>query len=208
MQIALALYDGFTTLDIVGPFQVLVDVPGNDVVWVADRTGPIPDHTGKLPFTATATFDEVPAPDIVIVPGGFGTRAQLPESPIVDWLRRVHPTTTWTTSVCTGSLLLAGAGILDDTDATSHWCFADALNELGARYTESRVVERGKVITAAGVSAGIDMALVLLERIHGADVAQTVQLAIEYDPQPPFDAGAPSKAPAPIVELVRALQMG
>jgi transcriptional regulator GlxA family with amidase domain len=205
MQIALALYDQFTALDIVGPFQVLADVPDHDIVWVADRTGPITDHTHRLPITATATFAEVTAPDIVVVPGGTGTTDHL-GGPIVDWIRAVHPTTTWTTSVCTGSLLLAGAGLLDGVDATSHWCAAEVLNGLGARYTESRVVERGKIITAAGVSAGIDMALTLLDRLHGPDIAQTVQLAIEYDPQPPFDSGAPSKAPAPIVDLVRSLQ--
>lgn len=206
MQIALALYERFTALDIVGPFQVLADVPGHDLVWVADRVGPVADHTGRLPITATASFAEVTAPDIVVVPGGTDTAALLPDHPIVDWLRRVHPTTTWTTSVCTGSLLLAGAGLLDGVDATSHWCSAERLDGLGARYTEERVVERGRIITAAGVSAGIDMALTLLGRIHGEAIAQTVQLAIEYDPQPPFDAGSPSKAPAEIVELVRSLQ--
>ena len=206
MQIALALYERFTALDIVGPFQVLADVPDHDIVWVADRVGPVTDHTHRLPITATATFDEVTAPDIVIVPGGIDTAGHLPDHPIVGWLQRVHPTTTWTTSVCTGSLLLAGAGLLDGTDATSHWCSAAKLDELGAHYTEERVVERGKIITAAGVSAGIDMALTLLDRLHGPAIAQTVQLAIEYDPQPPFDAGSPSKAPADIVDLVRSLQ--
>ena len=206
MQIALALYERFTALDIVGPFQVLADVPDHDIVWVADRVGPVTDHTHRLPITATATFDEVTAPDIVVVPGGIDTAGHLPDHPIVGWLQRVHPTTTWTTSVCTGSLLLAGAGLLDGTDATSHWCSAAKLDELGARYTEERVVERGKIITAAGVSAGIDMALTLLDRLHGPAIAQTVQLAIEYDPQPPFDAGSPSKAPADVVDLVRSLQ--
>jgi transcriptional regulator GlxA family with amidase domain len=204
MQIALALYERFTALDIVGPFQVLADVPGHDLVWVADHVGPVRDHTGRLPITATATFAEVPRPDVIVVPGGVHTERHLPDHPIVDWLRDAHATTTFTTSVCTGSLLLAGAGLLDGLDATTHWDSVTELEALGARYTETRVVEQGRIITAAGVSAGIDMALVLLDRLHGTAMAQAIQLAIEYDPQPPFDAGSPSKAPAEIVELVRA----
>jgi transcriptional regulator GlxA family with amidase domain len=123
---------------------------------------------------------------------------------VVQWLRQVHPTTTWTTSVCTGSIYLAAAGLLDGVEATTHWARADQLERFGAHYTEERVVERGKVITAAGVSSGIDMALTLLDRMYGPAIAQSVQLAIEYDPQPPFDAGSPSKAPPDIVELAKA----
>jgi transcriptional regulator GlxA family with amidase domain len=123
----------------------------------------------------------------------------------VQWLRQVHPGTTWTTSVCTGALYLAAAGILDGLDATTHWARKEDLERLGARYTEERVVERGKVITAAGVSSGIDMALTLMNRMYGPEMAQMVQLAIEYDPQPPFDAGSPSKASAEIVELTRSM---
>ena len=201
MQIALALYPKFTALDIVGPFQVLADVPGHEVVFVAGEAGPVMDHTGRSPLMAAATFAQVTAPDVVVVPGElFADR----DDRVVQWLRQVHPTTTWTTSVCTGSLYLAAAGILDGVDATTHWARADQLERLGAHYTEERVVERGKVITAAGVSSGIDMALTLLDRIYGPAVAQSVQLAIEYDPQPPFDAGSPSKAPPEVVELARA----
>jgi transcriptional regulator GlxA family with amidase domain len=123
---------------------------------------------------------------------------------LVEWLRGVHPTTSWTTSVCTGSLYLAAAGILDGADATTHWARKERLEDLGAHYTEQRVVERGKVITAAGVSSGIDMALTLVARIDGPEMAQLAQLAIEYDPRPPFDAGSPSKAPAELVALARA----
>jgi transcriptional regulator GlxA family with amidase domain len=201
MQIALALYPKFTALDIVGPFQVLADVPGHDVVFVAGEAGPVTDHTGRCPLMAAATFAQVTAPDVVVVPGElFADR----DDRVVQWLRQVHPTTTWTTSVCTGSLYLAAAGILDGVDATTHWAWADQLEQLGARYTEQRVVERGNVITAAGVSSGIDMALTLLDRMYGPAVAQSVQLAIEYDPQPPFDAGSPAKAPPEVVELARA----
>ena len=202
MQIALVLYPRFTALDIVGPFQVLVDVPGHDTVFVAHAPGPVADHTGRCPMTASASFADVPAPDVVVVPGGYSLELH---EPTVEWLRSVHPTTTWTTSVCTGSIYLAAAGILQDVDATTHWARIEHLEELGAHYTEQRVVERGKVITAAGVSSGIDMALTLLDRMYGADMSKAVQLAIEYDPTPPYDAGAPSKAPTEIVELVRAL---
>jgi transcriptional regulator GlxA family with amidase domain len=201
MQIALALYPNFTMLDIIGPFQVLADVPGHDVVFVAAEAGPVTDHTGRATLTATKTFGEVGKPDIVVVPGGLGDTEIQPE--LVEWLRAVHPTTSWTTSVCTGAIYLAVAGILDGLDATTHWARKRVLEQLGAHYTTERVVERGKVITAAGVSSGIDMALVLLDRVYGPELAQMIQLAIEYDPQPPFDAGSPAKAPASLVDLVQ-----
>jgi transcriptional regulator GlxA family with amidase domain len=202
MQIALALYPNFTMLDIVGPFQVLVDVPGHDVVFVAAEKGLVTDHTGRAGIVATKSFAEVTAPDVVVVPGGLNDTEFQPE--LVDWLRAVHPTTTWTTSVCTGGIYLAVAGILGDIDATTHWVRQPVLEQLGAHYSTDRVVERGKVITSAGVSSGIDMALVLLDRLYGPELAQMIQLAIEYDPQPPFDAGAPAKAPADLVDAVRA----
>ena len=202
MQIALALFDAFTALDIVGPFQVLADQPGHEVVWVAAERGPVRDHTGHLPITAEATFADVPQPQVVVVPGGMRAERHVPHHPVVAWLRRVHLTTAWTTSVCTGSLLLAGAGIIDGVDATTHWAARAELERLGARYTEERVVERGRVITAAGVSAGVDMALTLTARLHGDAAAQAIQLAIEYDPQPPFDTGSVSKAPADLVAAV------
>ena len=201
MQIALALYPNFTMLDIIGPFQVLVEVPGHEVVFVAAEAGPVVDHTGRATLIATQSFADVADPGIVVVPGGLGDTEIQAE--LVDWLRAVHPTTTWTTSVCTGSIYLAVAGILDGLDATTHWARKRVLEQLGAHYSTERVVERGKVITAAGVSSGIDMALVLLDRMHGTEIAQMIQLAIEYDPQPPFDAGSPAKAPAALVELVQ-----
>jgi transcriptional regulator GlxA family with amidase domain len=201
MQIALALYPKFTMLDIVGPFQVLADVPGHEVSFVAEETGALVDHTGRGSLIATKTFAEVTAPEVVVVPGALGD-TEIQDS-LVQWLRTVHPTTTWTTSVCTGSIYLAAAGILDGVDATTHWARSEQLERLGARYTEERVVERGKVITAAGVSSGIDMALTLLGRMYGPEMAEMIQLAIEYDPQPPFDAGSPAKAPQPIVATVK-----
>jgi transcriptional regulator GlxA family with amidase domain len=157
---------------------VLADVPGHEIVFVGEA-GPVSDHTGHCPLVASMTFAEVTAPDVVVVPGELAAEW---DDRLVQWLRQVHPTTTWTTSVCTGSLYLAAAGILDGVDATTHWARTEQLERLGARYTEQRVVARGKVITAAGVSSGTDMALTLLDRMYGPAVAQTVQLAIEYDP--------------------------
>jgi transcriptional regulator GlxA family with amidase domain len=194
MQIAFVLYPKFTALDIVGPFQTLADIPGVDAVFVAETAGPVTDHTGRLSITATASFAEVTRPDVIVVPGGFGDEGAGPDHPVAQWIRAVHPTTTWTTSVCTGSIFLALAGVLDGLDATTHWAAYDRLRALGAHPTEERVVERGKVVTAAGVSAGIDMGLTLAARMFGDDAAKAIQLAIEYDPQPPFDNGAPSKA--------------
>jgi transcriptional regulator GlxA family with amidase domain len=204
MQIALVLYPKFTALDIIGPFQCLVDVPGHDVVFVAEQVGPVIDHTGRCPLTASATFADVTAPDVVVVPGGMSKDYH---GAVQPWLKSVYPTTTWMTSVCTGSVFLAAAGLLDGLDATTHWQCVEPLESFGARYTEARVVERGKIITAAGVSSGIDMALTLLDRMHGPLIAQAVQLSIEYDPQPPFNAGSLSKAPAEVVELVRAFSL-
>ena len=203
MQIAIGLYPGFTALDAIGPYAVFTNVPGVDVVVCADRKGPLADESDLLHFDLMHTFDEVPEPDILLVPGGLITRRIAAEGgPIVDWIRAAHETTTYTTSVCTGALLLGAAGVLDGLPATTHWVAYDHLRSYGAQPTEQRVVIEGKVATAAGVSAGIDLALTLVDRLHGAEVAQAVQLGIEYDPQPPHDTGAPSKAPAEIRDLV------
>jgi transcriptional regulator GlxA family with amidase domain len=203
MQIAIGLYPGFTALDAIGPYAVFTNVPGVEVVVCADRKGPLADESDLLHFDLVHTFDEVPEPDILLVPGGLITRRIAAEGgPIVDWIRAAHETTTYTTSVCTGALLLGAAGVLDGLPATTHWVAYDHLRSYGAEPTEQRVVIEGKVATAAGVSAGIDLALTLVDRLHGAEVAQAVQLGIEYDPQPPHDTGAPSKAPAEIRDLV------
>jgi len=147
----------------------------------------------------------VPEPDVFVIPGGYGTRALIDDAQMIDWIRHAHETSEWTTSVCTGSLLLAAAGILDGLEATTHWLEYDLLERLGAKPVPRRVVQQGKVITAAGVSSGIDMALVLAAEIAGNDVAQAIQLGIEYDPEPPFDSGSPAKAGVRIVELVTQL---
>jgi transcriptional regulator GlxA family with amidase domain len=204
VQIAYLLYDRFTALDITGPHDVLNSVPGNESVFVAEHTGPIRNESDTLSMVADARLDDVPEPDIVVVPGGFGNRMLLQHEPFHDWIRSVYETSAWTTSVCTGSLLLAAAGLLDGAPATTHWLARDRLAELGANPVPDRVVEHGKIVTAAGVSSGIDMALHLVRKINGEQIAQAVQLGIEYDPQPPLDAGAPQKAPPEVVELVTA----
>ena len=206
MQIAIGLYPGFTALDAIGPYAVFTSVPGADVVVCAEQKGPLADESDLLHFDLQHTFDEVPKPDVLLVPGGLVTRRIAAEGgPIVDWIRAAHDTTTYTTSVCTGALLLGAAGVLDGLPGTTHWKAYDHLRTYGARPTEQRVVIEGRVATAAGVSAGIDLGLTLVDRLHGAEVAQAVQLGIEYDPQPPHDTGSPSKAPAEIRELVSAV---
>jgi transcriptional regulator GlxA family with amidase domain len=209
MQIVFALYPGFTALDFVGPYQVLSNVPGVDVRLVAAEPGRISDDNGLLHVEIEHGIDAVPNPDIVVVPGGPGTSTSAAaDSPLVAWLKGVHDTTTWTTSVCTGALLLGAAGVLDGLDATTHWLSYEELAGYGARPTEQRVVVRGKVITAAGVSSGIDMALTLVEAQWGRDMAEAIQLGIEYDPQPPVDSGSPSKARPEIRDLVTAVMRG
>ncbi|HEX3461785.1 MAG TPA: DJ-1/PfpI family protein [Acidimicrobiales bacterium] len=209
MQIAIGLFPAFTALDAIGPYQVFSQLPEAEVILCASEKGEVADDNGLLSLNIAHTFDEVDSPDIIVVPGGFITRKLARDGhPIVDWAARVHPQTTYTTSVCTGALLLGAAGLLDGLDATTHWCAYDELAKYGATPTEQRVVGRGKIWTAAGVSAGIDLALTLVAEIHGADVSRAIQLAIEYDPQPPYDSGAPSKAPAEIVELVRSISAG
>ena len=205
MQIAYLLYDRFTALDIVGPHEVFNSVPGNESIFVAEQSGPVRNESDTLSMVADASIGEVASPDILIIPGGFGTRALLDHEPLLDWIRSVHETSTWTTSVCTGALLLAAAGLLDGVPATTHWLARDLLGELGAKPVPERVVQEGKIVTAAGVSAGIDMALRLVQQINGDEVAKAVQLGIEYDPEPPLDAGSPEKAPKEIVDLVRAV---
>jgi putative intracellular protease/amidase len=205
MKIAIPLYDRFTALDAVGPYEVLQRLPGAEITWLAHEPGLVGTDTGQLHLQADAAFEDLPDPDILVVPGGTGTddEALFEDERLVGWIRRAHETSQWTTSVCTGSLLLGAAGVLDGLEATSHWLDLETLERFGARPTGRRVVEQGKVITAAGVSSGIDMALVLAAKIAGPEVAQAIQLGIEYDPQPPFDSGSTEKASAQIVELVR-----
>ena len=204
MEIAILLFDRLTTLDAVGPYEVLSRIPGATVKMVAKQAGPQRNDTGSLALVADYALADVTQPDIFVVPGGPGQMALMGDEEVLNWVRRAHATSKWTASVCTGSLVLGAAGLLNGLKATTHWLAYDTLRKLGAEPTEQRVVIEGKIITAAGVSAGIDMALTLVARECGEAVAQSIQLGIEYDPQPPFDAGAPSKAPAEIVERLRA----
>jgi transcriptional regulator GlxA family with amidase domain len=205
MKIAILLYDGFTALDAIGPYEVLRSVPGWEVEFVAKQAGEVRTDSRVVGLTADRSLEEVGEPEILLVPGGKGSRPAMEDQEVLDWLRRVDESTKWTTSVCTGSLLLAAAGLLEGRQATGHWAWLEPLRELGADPVGGRYVEDGKVITAAGVSAGIDMALYLVGREAGTEVAQAVQLGIEYDPDPPFDAGSPQKAPPQIVEMVSAI---
>ncbi|MEV4284970.1 DJ-1/PfpI family protein [Nonomuraea bangladeshensis] len=205
MHVAIPLYPRFTALDAVGPYTVLAFAPGWRVTFVAAEPGPVTDDRGSLSLAATASYDDVPDPDVIVVPGGPGTFDALADEALLGWIRRAHGRTSWTTSVCSGSLLLGAAGLLDGLRATTHWAALELLREYGAEPASERTVVQGKVVTAAGVSAGIDMALTLLARATDEETAQTVQLAIEYDPRPPFDAGSPRTAPAGLAD--RALRL-
>jgi transcriptional regulator GlxA family with amidase domain len=202
MQIAILIFEKLTVLDAIGPYEVLRSVPGWEVQFVGPEAGPIRADSGSLGLVADYSIDEVTEPDMVLVPGGEGTRPLIEDARVLVWLRNVAQQARWTTSVCTGSLVLGAAGLLEGKRATCHWLYLERLREFGAEPTSERVVEDGKVMTAAGVSAGIDMALHLVNRELGEEAAQAIQLAIEYDPEPPFDSGSPAKAPDQIVEAV------
>jgi len=203
MQIAIPLFDRFTAQDAVGPYQVLSAIPGASVRFTGPEPGPLKTDNRMLTVLVEERWEDLPDPDVLVVPGGIGTRALLRDERMLDWVRGAHATSRWTTSVCTGSLVLAAAGVLDGVDATTNWLEYELLGELGACPVRERVVERGKIMTGAGVTAGLDMALTLAARLTTAEVAQAIQLGLEYDPQPPFDAGSPDKAPSEIVDLVR-----
>jgi transcriptional regulator GlxA family with amidase domain len=203
VNIAIPIFERLTALDAIGPYEVLSRLPGAEVRFVAAQPRPKRTENGMLGLVADASFAELPEPEVIVVPGGLGTRELMYDEPTLEWVRHAHEHSDWTTSVCTGSLVLAAAGILDGLEATTHWLLLDALREHGAIPVERRVVEQGKVITAAGVASGIDMALTLAARIAGPKLAQAIQLGIEYDPDPPFVGGSVSSAPPEIVELVR-----
>jgi transcriptional regulator GlxA family with amidase domain len=204
MRIAILLFDRLAALDAVGPYEVLRYTEGAEVVFVGKEKGEVRAGQGTLGLVVDASLDEVREADIVVVPGGPGQVDLMADEEVLSWLRAVDATSTWTTSVCTGSLVLAAAGLLEGRRATSHWLALDQLPAFGAVPTEERVVFDGKYVTAAGVSAGIDMALALVDRVAGNVAAQAIQLGLEYDPHPPHDTGSPAKAPEPIVTSMRA----
>jgi putative intracellular protease/amidase len=201
MQIACVLFPRLTALDIIGPYEVLQRLPDATVTFVGHQRGEVRTENGFLGLTVDATFDEMQTPDVLIVPGGVGTRALLHDAPLLDWVRHAHKTTRYTTSVCTGAMILAAAGLLTDMTATTHWATYGELQGLGAVPTSQRVVEHldQRIITAAGVSSGIDMALRLSELLFDRVAAQAMQLGIEYDPQPPFDMGHPERATPEVI---------
>jgi len=204
VQIAIPLFDRFAALDAVGPHQVLTHLPGAKIIYCSERAGDVCDDSRSLTIVAEAAYADVPHPDVILVPGGPGQADHMTPGPLQDWLIQADRTTTWTTSVCTGALILAAAGLLDGREATTYWLAMDELRRLGARPRRERYVFDGKYVTAAGVSAGIDMALALAANIAGVETAKQIQLGIEYDPQPPFNAGAEASAPAEAVSALRA----
>jgi putative intracellular protease/amidase len=204
MKIAILIYDGFTALDAIGPYEVLSCLPDVKVHFVSTERGPKRTHTNFLSITADYALEEISDPDVIVVSGGTsGTMAAAQDPRILNWVRNAHNTSKWTTSVCTGSLILGAAGILKGLNATTHWYAKDFLAEFGANYLSDRVVHQGKIITAAGVSSGIDMALYLAREIAGKEMAEVIQLIIEYDPQPPVDSGSLAKADPAIVEMAK-----
>jgi transcriptional regulator GlxA family with amidase domain len=200
MHVAIPLYPRFTALDAVGPYTVLAFAPDWTVTFVAAEPGPVVDDRDSLAIVATASYDDLPRPDVVLVPGGPGTLDAVSDAALLGWISRAHEHTRWTTSVCSGSFLLGAAGLLTGIKATSHWGWLEQLAHFGAEPVSERVVTDGKIVTAAGVSSGVDMALTLLAQATDVTTAQTVQLAIEYAPEPPFDAGSPKTAPAGLAE--------
>ena len=205
MQIAIPVFERITALDAVGPYEVLQRLPDSEVVFLGHREGSVRTDNGFLGLMADAVFEDVPKPDVIVFPGGVGTRPMMKDERVLGWLRSAHETTRFTTSVCTGALILGAAGLLHDLDATTHWDAYDLLATTGARPVEQRVVEHidRRIITAAGVSSGIDMALRLAELLVDAEAAKAMQLMVEYDPQPPFDAGSVAKAGPEVMARLR-----
>ena len=202
MKIAILIFEKLTALDAIGPYEVLRSVPGWEVQFVGPEKGLLRTDSGALGLNADYSLDEVSSADVLLVPGGEGNRPLLDDERVLEWVRQIDAGSTWTTSVCTGSLVLGAAGLLEGRHATSNWLALDRLAEFGAEPVGGRYVEDGKLITAAGVTAGIDMALHLVSREVGPEVAQAIQLGLEYDPQPPFDSGSPEKASSQVVEVV------
>jgi putative intracellular protease/amidase len=196
LTVAIPLFPKCTALDAIGPYEVLQRIPTLDVTFIGHERGEVRTENGMLGLTIDATFDELPTPDIIVFPGGVGTRTLVHDIGVLNWIRHAHTTTIFTTSVCTGSLLLAAAGLLEGLTATSHWSALELLKDFGAIPTSERVVEHldQRLITSAGVSSGIDMALRLVELLVDRTAAEAAQLMIEYDPQPPFDSGSVAKA--------------
>lgn len=209
MEIAILLYPGGTALDATGPYEVLSRLPGARVYLVAKSLDPILTDTGMLTLLPERTLQEMDSPDVLVIPGATDSfRAVMADPETLDWIRSVHQRTTYTTAVCTGTLILAATGLLDGLEAVTHWIANPALPYFGAKSSTRRVVRQGKIITAAGVSAGIDMALTLVTELAGREVAESIQLQLEYDPQPPFTMGAPHKASPVVTRKAKRILLG
>jgi len=195
LSIAILLYEGFTALDAVGPYEVLASLENAKVTFIAENKGEIRSDTKSLGVVADASLSEVPKPDIIVIPGGATTPQAAANQTILAWLKEAHQTSLWTTSVCTGSFVLGAAGLLKGKTITTHWAAQSHVESLcQAKYSEQRFIQEGKIITAAGVSAGIDMALYLVSQVKNQETAESIQLALEYDPKPPFSQGSFSEA--------------
>ncbi|MEG9861896.1 MAG: DJ-1/PfpI family protein [Parvularculales bacterium] len=203
MRLACLIFDDITVLDLLGPLEVLSRLPKAEIILFAPSMSPIITSISGVTLTPHTDIQNLEDVDVLLIPGGFGVRPLVKDKTLLARLAALHQTTRYTTSVCTGSLLLAAAGLLQGLEATTHWNSREQLEQFGARYTERRVVEHERLITAAGVSAGIDMALLLAARLTNEEIAKTIQLSIEYDPEPPFDAGSPAKAGPDIVANVQ-----
>jgi transcriptional regulator GlxA family with amidase domain len=202
MKIAILLYDNYTALDVVGPYEVLSNIPGSKIFFTAEKPGLYKNNKG-IQIAADCSLTDMEDPEIIVIPGGFGIDTILSNKEILKWVNTVHEKSQWTTSVCSGSLLLAAAGVLNGRKITTHWNRVEQLKKYPVEFVKERYVKDGKIITSAGVSAGIDMALYLTSLVVSENFAKTVQLAIEYDPKPPFDSGSPDKAPKEIVEMIK-----
>ncbi|MEQ9519741.1 MAG: DJ-1/PfpI family protein, partial [Parvibaculum sp.] len=208
MRIVFFLYDGFTTLDAIGPFETLSRIPGAQVQFVAKQAGLVANDNALIDIYAPLSIDEVESADMLVIPGGFADEAVRNDPHQMNWVRKIATTTKVNASICTGSLIFAAAGLLDGRKATTHWARYDVLKSYGAIPVEERWVDHGDIITAAGVSAGIDMGLHLTARLTSDDYAKALQLAIEYAPEPPFNSGKPSSVEPHIMELVAATMGG
>ncbi|MGH4031104.1 DJ-1/PfpI family protein [Actinomycetota bacterium Odt1-20B] len=205
MDIVIPLFDRFEPLDAIGPYEILAYVPGATVRFVTAEPGLVQDVLGSLPVHVPTAYADVERCDVLLIPGGGSFLTMVDDPDFLEWVRRIHAGTRFTTSVCTGSLVLGAAGLLKGLTATTHWDAAAQLESYGAVYTPERVVRQGRVITSAGVSSGIDMAVGLSALLTDEVTAQAIQLYTEYDPQPPFDTGSVAKAPAEVLERARGL---
>jgi transcriptional regulator GlxA family with amidase domain len=207
MLIAFSLYPAFTSLDVIGAYQVFANWPDTELTLVGPTKDPILDDRGVVALSPTATFSEVVSPDVIVVPGSSRPFESLEDRPLLDWLVKVEPTARWVTSVCTGSGLLAAAGLLGGRRAATHWAYRGVAASAGIDVAHDRYVIDGKFATGGGVTAGIDMALALTAREFDDTTAKMIQLFLEYDPSPPFPGGTiVTSEPAILDAVLRSME--